>query len=658
MLYIDFSIQTMKKLTFSLLFLVNLIGQISGQNISQIDSLYQLILEEPDTIKILDLNPPLNSYAGRDKDTTLFYADEIIRISKAIDWTKGIALGYNLRGLAYELSGDFDTGLENYFKAAEIAENLSWSKHTLVNILNNISIAFSYMGNMDKSIEYLLRTIQINEETQDTLRLAIAYNNLGSRYLDMSSPDLALDYFYSALQLNMNLENESRMAMNYGNIGVGFHMLKQYDSSKAYLLKAIKMNDMLEKWNTLQMNYQQIANVFYETEDYDSAWYFNELALDLDNKTNDNISRIISEKIRGSILIERNHFEEAASILEKARLAAEAIDYKFEMASVYEQLGHAYVGIGDYKKAHHYHWLALQYMDSLLVKQKDEALSKLARYQEEKTEREKDILRKDSEIQKLRANRQETISWSAAIAGFLLMILLGGLFNRYNYIQKTKKVIEKEKERSEELLLNILPAETAEELKDKGKSEARLYDQVTILFTDFKSFTEIASAMSPSQLVEEIDLCYRKFDEIISKHQIEKIKTIGDAYMAAAGLPVTNELHAIDIVNAAIEIRDYMTKLKEERLKHGKPFFEIRIGIHSGPVVAGIVGIKKFAYDIWGDTVNIASRMESNSDAGKINISETTHDLVKEYFDCQSRGEISVKGKGKLAMYYVNGRIQ
>ncbi len=658
MLYIDFSIQTMKKLTFSLLFLVNLIGQISGQNISQIDSLYQLILEEPDTTKILDLNPPLNSYAGRDKDTTLFYADEIIRISKAIDWTKGIALGYNLRGLAYELSGDFDTGLENYFKAAEIAENLSWSKHTLVNILNNISIAFSYMGNMDKSIEYLLRTIQINEETQDTLRLAIAYNNLGSRYLDMSSPDLALDYFYSALQLNMNLENESRMAMNYGNIGVGFHMLKQYDSSKAYLLKAIKMNDMLEKWNTLQMNYQQIANVFYETEDYDSAWYFNELALDLDNKTNDNISRIISEKIRGSILIERNHFEEAASILEKARLAAEAIDYKFEMASVYEQLGHAYVGIGDYKKAHHYHWLALQYMDSLLVKQKDEALSKLARYQEEKTEREKDILRKDSEIQKLRANRQETISWSAAIAGFLLMILLGGLFNRYNYIQKTKKVIEKEKERSEELLLNILPAETAEELKDKGKSEARLYDQVTILFTDFKSFTEIASAMSPSQLVEEIDLCYRKFDEIISKHQIEKIKTIGDAYMAAAGLPVTNELHAIDIVNAAIEIRDYMTKLKEERLKHGKPFFEIRIGIHSGPVVAGIVGIKKFAYDIWGDTVNIASRMESNSDAGKINISETTHDLVKEYFDCQSRGEISVKGKGKLAMYYVNGRIQ
>ena len=396
---------------------------------------------------------------------------------------------------------------------------------------------------------------------------------------------------------------------------------------------------------------------FYDKEDFDSSWHYIELALALDDKTNDDISLMISEKIKGSIMIKRKQFNEAAQILEKARESAEAIDYKMEMASVYEQLGHAYVGIGDYKKAHHYHWLALQYMDSLMIKQKDEALSKLARYQQERNKREKDLLIAETEIQKLRVRRQETISWAAMVTGILLIFLLGGLFHRYNYIQKTKKIIEEEKEKSDELLLNILPSETAQELKEKGKSDARLYDMVTILFTDFKGFTEIASEMSPTNLVEEIDFCYRKFDEIISNHQIEKIKTIGDAYMAVGGLPVANATHAEDIIEAAIEIRDFMNSLKTQRLSEDKPFFEIRIGIHSGPVVAGIVGIKKFAYDIWGDTVNIAARMESNSEAGKINISEDTYHLVKEQFECHARGKISVKGKGDLSMYFVENKI-
>ena len=279
---------------------------------------------------------------------------------------------------------------------------------------------------------------------------------------------------------------------------------------------------------------------------------------------------------------------------------------------------------------------------------------KLAQYQEEKKRKEIEALQKDAEIQRLRAERSETINWAAGVSGILFLIIIGGLVNRNRFVNRTNKTIEKEKQRSDELLKNILPADVAEELKQKGKADARQFDNVTILFTDFKNFTEFASTLPPQQLVAEIDECYRAFDEIMAKYGIEKIKTIGDAYMAASGLPSANEKHAENMVRAALEIRSFMDGHIASRKEHGDAYFEIRIGIHSGPVVAGIVGIKKFAYDIWGDTVNIAARMESNSEPGKINISEDTYTFVKDIFSCTSRGMIEVKGKGKLAMYFVD----
>ena len=201
-----------------------------------------------------------------------------------------------------------------------------------------------------------------------------------------------------------------------------------------------------------------------------------------------------------------------------------------------------------------------------------------------------------------------------------------------------------------------MPSQTAEELKEKGKAKARKYESVTILFTDFKEFTTIAAGLDPEVLVNEINECYIKFDQIVTKYGVKKIKTIGDAYMAAGGLPARNETHPFDVIKAAIDIRDYMLQLKTEREKENKLFFEIRIGIHSGPVVAGIVGIKKFAYDIWGDAVNCAARLEAASEPGKINISETTYQLIKEKYNCDYRGEIEAKNRGKLKMYFVGER--
>ena len=189
--------------------------------------------------------------------------------------------------------------------------------------------------------------------------------------------------------------------------------------------------------------------------------------------------------------------------------------------------------------------------------------------------------------------------------------------------------LKSEKKKSDDLLLNILPEEVAEELKEKGMAEAKQYNHVTVLFTDFVNFTGISEQMSPKELVKEIHENFTAFDTIIEKHGLEKIKTIGDAYLAVCGLPIENEMHAVQVLKA-------------------------RIGVNSGPVIAGIVGVKKYAYDIWGDCVNTAARMEQNSEAGKINISGATYDLVKAHFSCVHRGKIAAKNKGEIDMYFVN----
>lgn len=215
--------------------------------------------------------------------------------------------------------------------------------------------------------------------------------------------------------------------------------------------------------------------------------------------------------------------------------------------------------------------------------------------------------------------------------------------------KKAELIILNEKEKSDELLLNIFPKQVADELKSKGKAATKRYENVTILFTDFKDFTLMASTISPNKLVNELNEIFSHFDDITEAYKIEKIKTIGDAYFAACGLPEENKDHAIQCIEAAKQMFRYL----EDRNKSNEIQWVMRAGIHSGPVVAGVVSKKKYAYDLFGDTVNTASRMESNGEAGKINISETTYELIKGKYKCFPRGQISAKGKGNLTMYFV-----
>ena len=239
----------------------------------------------------------------------------------------------------------------------------------------------------------------------------------------------------------------------------------------------------------------------------------------------------------------------------------------------------------------------------------------------------------------------------------LIVVLLALVIAMYWTYKKQKainSIVSNEKKKAEELLLNILPAKAATELQDKGMVHPQQFDNVTVIITDFVGFTTAAERFSPKQLVGELHACFKAFDGLLEKYKIEKIKTIGDAYLAIAGLPVADPNHAENALQLAINMRDFMLYRKSQL---GEATFEMRIGVHTGSVVAGIVGIKKFAYDIWGDTVNLAARMEQNSAAGKINISQSTYEIVKDKFHCEYRGEIEAKNKGKLKMYYVLDKL-
>jgi len=354
----------------------------------------------------------------------------------------------------------------------------------------------------------------------------------------------------------------------------------------------------------------------------------------------------------GQFFYRHNRKREAIEKFSQSYCIARNVSFFDYMLNASQQLEKLYHEMGDYKDA---------YLYSVTSRNLGDSINDMSRKEQmimNSINREQQVRDKINEEQKRESERmiRQKKTERNMMAGFVafLFILSFVIFRNYRIQKKSNIRLDEEKKRSESLLLNILPGETAEELKQTGKAKAKHFGEVTVMFTDFKDFTQASEKMKADELVEEIHFYFSEFDRIVTLYGIEKIKTIGDSYMCVGGLPVCNDSHAKDVVSCALELQEFMDVQKILRSHSDKPWFELRIGIHTGPVVAGIVGTRKFAYDIWGDTVNTASRMESSGEPGKVNISGATYEKVKDHFSCTYRGKVQAKHKGLVDMYFAD----
>jgi class 3 adenylate cyclase/Tfp pilus assembly protein PilF len=544
----------------------------------------------------------------------------------------------------------------------------------------NYGIYLYSKGSYEKSINALLNAIKIYEKLNLQAEEADVNNQLTRVYISLSEVqpsenttveskipgmymkskelDRAETYCRKALYYNQKNNRLSMLASNYNNLGVIKEKKMQLDSAEYFFREAFKyyekLGDVFNKANILN----NLGIVFEFQGMFDQELKSYQDALILFEKISDTVGIAISNGNIANVFYSNGACKEGLVYAQKGYdLAAHTQKLPIKKDMLYT-LFVLYDCLGDCDKKSYYFNRYIEVKDSIFNIESKKILEDVnAQYETEKKENQILLLSKSKELDETIKN-----ALSAGIALTVIIVLV--VFRSYKQKQKANvlltsqnEIIESERKKSDALLLNILPVETAEELKEKGFAEARTFESVTVMFTDFKDFTKVAESLDAKSLVKEIDFVFKKFDEIITIHNIEKIKTIGDAYMAAAGLPIENKTHATDMVSAAIEILQIIDEIKTDRKNRGLPFFEIRIGIHTGPVVAGIVGTKKFAYDIWGDAVNVASRMESSGEAGRINISGSTYELIKEQFKCEYRGKVTAKNKGQIDMYFVEVKV-
>ena len=608
---------------------------------SKTDSLISLAkIAKTDTARIHLLNSVAWEFKSSDPQEAQRFADSALAISIRIGYREGESEALKNSGVIEYLQGNYDKAIPAFNAALLIIEELG-DKKNAGKICGNLGLAHAKKGNYPLALEYHLKSLKNSEEVGNKQGISASLNNIGIILLKQGNVDKALEYYKRSLKISLELDNKPVIADNLINIGNIYMKKEQHQEALNYFFQSLDLKKELKNQKGIYICYNNIGSAYMELNKYKEALEYLNMALDGKKEIKDD-QDIPSILLNIGYIYEKQHeYNKALDYMKQSLAVAneiESIDY---IKQAYLGLSIVYDGMNNPKEGYAAFKQYVAIKDSLVNGENTDKISELQTlYETEKKDKEILLLNKEKELQQANINRQRIVIFSTVVGLILVFALAFSIF--------------KGKKRSDELLLNILPAEVAEELKNKGYADARLIDEVTVLFTDFKGFTAMSEKLSPKELVKDLHEYFSAFDHIMEKHGLEKIKTIGDAYMAAGGLPSENKTHANDAVKAALEMRDFVEEGKAKKIAAGLPYFEIRIGIHTGPVVAGIVGIKKFQYDIWGDTVNTASRMESSGEAGKVNISETTYQLVKDKFTCVYRGEIEAKGKGKVKMYFVS----
>ncbi len=592
--------------------------------------------------------------------SSIEYYNRSLKIREEINDQSGVASVLKSIGLSYYRQGDFLNAISYYNKCLLIEKELNNKKGSAGSLIM-IGNIYLFQAQYLKALEIYTENLKIREEIDDQEGVAKALNNIGNIYYSTGDVVKSLDFYNQSLKIREKLDDKKGLAQTLGNIGAVHSKQGEYSKALEYFAQSLNIREQLNDKHGIANCLTNIGYAYQVQGEYSPAIEYSTQSIKILEEIKERYSMPTPMTNIGAIYLAQNNDDKAISWCKKALDISEDVGSIENQRDACSCLYKAYKSKGKGIEALEFHERITMLDDSI----KKEGTNKVLQQMEFAKqmfadslaqEEEKLILQHTHEMEVSKKDKQRNLF---LVSGLLVLVIAVSLYSRLRYVRRSRAIIQKERDSSDNLLLNILPAEIAAELKEKGRADARDYDMVTILFTDFKGFTQTSSHLSAQELVSEINICFEAFDKIIGKYGIEKIKTIGDAYMAAGGLPVPTNESVKNTIYAALEMQTFIIERKKEMQAKGQPAFEMRAGIHTGHVVAGIVGVKKFQYDIWGNTVNIASRMESNGDIGKVNISQETYDLLKDEKDIifEKRGQIEVKGKGMMEMYYVGFAI-
>jgi adenylate cyclase len=505
---------------------------------------------------------------------------------------------------------------------------------------SKLGVLHIYQGDYSNALRCIQLALVHYEQVNDLKGMAECHNSEGSIYFGQRNYEMARQSYAKSVAVHEKGDDRRSLAISCNNLGGTLAKLGRPDKALALHEKSLHIWEEIGSGTGKGITQYLIGGCLMGMGRYADAYAVSlEAYATMEGASPRSRSRLEIGIQIGQILLRLGRAAEARKWCADVNREAAEIGSKQELQNSCLCLHDASMALNDSDAALRHYKCYVNMRDSIFGQEKTKELIRLELSYAYEKQHLADSLQHagETQLQQERITRQNIGLISIGAMLLLAAALAFAIFHG--------------KRKSDNLLLNILPASTARELKESGKAQARQFDHVTVLFTDFSRFTELSEQLSPDQLVHLLHTCFSEFDRICERNGLEKIKTIGDSYMAACGLPAPCADHAQRAVRAALEMRDFMAR--RDGGNKATASLQIRIGLHSGPVVAGIVGIRKFQYDIWGDTVNTASRMESSSEPGRVNISEATYQLVKDHFACTYRGEIEAKGKGKLGMYFL-----
>lgn len=598
---------------------------------------------------LLDLS---KYYLGTAPEDARNYGMKAVELAQSLRYQRGLALALKNVGSAYYTLGKYPETLTYFGQALKIYDSIG-DLDGKAKILNNFGTVYYNKGEDDKALENYFQSYEVAQKLGDKTRIATALSNIGNVYHNKSATrGQALEYFLKSLRLAEEAGDKNVIGGASVNTGEVYQELNKDDSALFYFKKSLKAYE-----NTVDIPYSlnDIGNVYEKRGEFEQARNYHAQAYEIARKFDSKLDMAQSKLGLARTFFKNENYANAVKEYTDARVIATEISSNKELDSAYAGLALSYFRLKDFPNAYAFQKMYSNLADTLNSQTLSDKLTNLqTNFEIQQRQNQINLLTKDKELQDLNLKRQKVLKNALAAGLAMIFVIAFVLYRSYRIKVKTNRLLDKQKVQIENLLLNILPAEVADELQVNGFATPRYYESVSVLFTDFKSFTKHADALSPQEIVSELNACFIAFDDIVEKYHLEKIKTIGDSYMCAGGIPSKDDNHPINMIKASLEIQEYMQARNSLRIENNQEPWDLRIGIHIGPVVAGVVGRKKYAYDIWGSTVNIASRMESNGEPGQVNISADTYNLIKDQYTCTYRGKIWAKNIGEIDMYFVS----